>query len=95
MIHKERIVNKELKIKLDKSFLCYYCKAELLPFLAKLQEFELREGMDMSHALDVFYICPECGLQQIFGKAVPKEQFEKIKPFSKEVKTPQKVASNK
>ena len=84
--HTESSVDLTFTVKLDKSFLCYYCFVELLPMGAKLQEFEIEKGaIKQSHAVDIFYRCPECGLQQVFGVAITEEQYEQVKPMAHEI----------
>jgi len=74
---------------MDRAFYCYFCIVELQPMTGKLFKFLLDKDMAPSHALDLFYRCPKCGLDQSFGIVLSKEQFEESRKYSR------KMASDK
>jgi len=69
----------------EREFYCYFCIVKLEPATGKLWKFSMGKDMSPSHALDLFYRCPKCGLNQTFGLPLSEEQFEESKKYSRKV----------
>jgi len=73
-----------VRFQAHQQFFCFYHKdKELVFYQAKLLEFELEQGSGkMSYATDLTFMCPECGLVNIFGVSISKDQFDTMKKHS-------------
>lgn len=71
----------------DRKFYCIYHKdKELVFYQAKLLEFELEQGSGKSsHATDLTFMCPECGLIFTFGVCISKEQFLEMRQHAVDI----------
>ena len=85
--YKEHRVNRLELIKkwLTKKHKCVFCHIPIVPMLAKAMEFNLEIDGELTNAMDVYYRCPECGMQYVFGEPLSKEEYEEVKSMGEVV----------
>jgi len=87
MMIEEREFDKGITPGMDKEYACYYCGVALRSMGGKLHKFKLEKNSVVSHALDIFMWCPECGLKQTFGIVLSEEQYNESKAYSKKMES--------
>jgi len=55
---------------------CFFCGSKFDLFSTKLIDFPLNSGSSRGHAIDVVFMCPQCGYLDVFGVAIDKGHFD-------------------